>query len=453
MSPTGQKRSVKVAIQCARWHDAVVANSMQRRLGREDYIYLSKDKMYKLFVPLIALLGGFFTPFAAIAGLVSWQEEVKLIDGRVIVVEQKRRCPDATCRTAPEAWLKINLPEFSDQPILWHEKLNPLILNTQKGVLYVVATPPSCRESLLYGDPVPFYIPFKYEHGQWSLIRVEDIPVEIYDVNMLIPSVPQDGTQLLSVDQKLSPALNGRPGYQKQMKHIDLSFRGQRCRDNSSNDIRRATRYSAEPSQELSMAIQDSDIETVRSALKAGASVKSQDKADFLPLVSAVMAAGLRRGAPEPLRIIDLLIEAGADIELSGPVTPLDAAVRNGPPEVVEYLLKKGANVNAKTRDGRTALFQSVRRGTTLATEVLIRHGANVNAQTEEGWVPLHIAIMNGMDSTVALLLASGANVNARDNEGKTPLSWATGNASKIVRVSRAKSELIEMLVKNGATE
>ena len=48
-----------------------------------------------------------------------WREEVKLLDGRVIVVTQKKRCEGAytgvnyaSC-IAREAWLTINLPEFS----------------------------------------------------------------------------------------------------------------------------------------------------------------------------------------------------------------------------------------------------------------------------------------------------------------------------------------------------
>ena len=68
-------------------------------------------------------------------GYVEWQEEVKLNDGRVIVVTQKKKCSEgytgqnwATC-IAREAWVTINLPEFSDKPIVWHEHLKANVVN------------------------------------------------------------------------------------------------------------------------------------------------------------------------------------------------------------------------------------------------------------------------------------------------------------------------------------
>jgi ankyrin repeat protein len=213
-----------------------------------------------------------------------------------------------------------------------------------------------------------------------------------------------------------------------------------------------ATSQTSPSSEELSAAIKKADIESVRTLLKGGAPVKTTDRSGFMPLVSAAIVAGRQ---PQALEIIDLLLAAGADIEQEGPtdITPLYAAVTNGPPAVVTHLLDKGANVNAQVGDGRTALYQSVRRGTVRAAEVLIQRGANVNDKTAEGWVPLHLAAINGLDSTVELLLANGASVNARDGEGKTPLAWAKGNGPKHIGGSRAKPTLIEILVKSGAIE
>ena len=99
-------------------------------------------------------------------GYVEWQEEVKLNDGRVIVVTQKKKCSEgytgqnwATC-IAREAWVTINLPEFSDKPIVWHEHLKANVVNIHNHSLYIVAEPPTGLEFYQYGKPLPPYLGF-----------------------------------------------------------------------------------------------------------------------------------------------------------------------------------------------------------------------------------------------------------------------------------------------------
>ena len=160
---------------------------------------------------------------------VAWQEEVKLSDGRVIVVTQKKRCEGAytggnyaEC-IAREAWLTINLPEFSAQPIVWHEHLFAIIVNIHDGRLYVVGCPPTERESKFYGNPKPFYIGFVWENGQWIRIPFNEIPVEIYDTNMFMGAIPPSDATYLTVARKESKerGMRGSPTTVKFMKRVD----------------------------------------------------------------------------------------------------------------------------------------------------------------------------------------------------------------------------------------
>jgi ankyrin repeat protein len=56
-------------------------------------------------------------------------------------------------------------------------------------------------------------------------------------------------------------------------------------------------------------------------------------------------------------------------------------AAGRGHREVVELLLKNGANVNAKAADGWTALVRAADRGHRKVVEVLLKNGADVNAK------------------------------------------------------------------------
>jgi len=113
--------------------------------------------------------------------IITWQEEVKLLDGRVITVTQKRRIEGNIER---EAWLTFKLPEFSDKEITWHENLDTMVLNVYQNKLYIVGIPGTIIEYKQYGRPEPKYIGYRFDKAQWTRIPFSEIPVAIYDANM-----------------------------------------------------------------------------------------------------------------------------------------------------------------------------------------------------------------------------------------------------------------------------
>lgn len=174
-------------------------------------------KRFALFVSLGLFLICLSSCSKPPAEFVTWKEVVRLNDDRTIVVSQKKFCdggPHTGGKHAycvdREAWLTIDLPEFSSTPMVWHEHLSPMIVNIDHGKLYVVGTPATQREYRLYGEPEPLYVGFVWESGQWKKIQFKEIPVSIYDANMLIDSIPPKDTVLLSLEEKNSSVLNGR---------------------------------------------------------------------------------------------------------------------------------------------------------------------------------------------------------------------------------------------------
>lgn len=122
-----------------------------------------------------------------------------------------------------------------------------------------------------------------------------------------------------------------------------------------------------------------------------------------------------------------LVDEAGVDLRDSRGQTPLILASAFGSLEAMEWLIDRGAEVNAASASGITALHLAV--GDAGKVRLLIDHGADIHARTLMGRTPLLVAASSsGSSETVRVLVEAGADVNAADVPGVTPLIAAAAN-------------------------
>lgn len=106
--------------------------------------------------------------------------------------------------------------------------------------------------------------------------------------------------------------------------------------------------------------------------------------------------------------------------------TPLIIAVYNNQPEVVDFLLEKGAKPETHDQNaGNTALMGVCFKGYKELAEKLINAGADINQRNNQGATALTFAATFGHIEIARLLLDKGADVRARDVRGKSPLEHA----------------------------
>ncbi|CAB0038883.1 unnamed protein product [Trichogramma brassicae] len=169
--------------------------------------------------------------------------------------------------------------------------------------------------------------------------------------------------------------------------------------------------------------------------------------------------------------------------------TPLHLAVKSGASNMVEVLLRHGADSNATNKkgmtplhlickkysdptmlnlflrvneelgrpvlidaldnNGETPLIWAVDRGNIHSAEVLLRRGADSNATNKKGMSPLHLICKKYSDPTLLNLflrvndeLGRPVLIDALDNNGETPLVWAVG---------RGNMHSAEVLLRRGA--
>ena len=136
-------------------------------------------------------------------------------------------------------------------------------------------------------------------------------------------------------------------------------------------------------------------------------------------------------------RVKEMLGRDGSLVSARSPdgFTPLGLAAYMGRPDVVRFLLSKGADVNyAAPETGFTALTGAVNENQTETVRVLVEHGADVNHRYEDiRFSPLMNAAFNGNLEIARTLVDRGADVNARTTDGKTPLSIAVEKGNEEV--------------------
>ncbi|MCJ1251263.1 hypothetical protein MMC30_008494 [Trapelia coarctata] len=173
--------------------------------------------------------------------------------------------------------------------------------------------------------------------------------------------------------------------------------------------------------------------------LKSGAALNSNGFADLARLQESA-----DRGDINVLRY--LLERRGLSIEsksinynsrFDGNVTPLSKAAIRGHKDMVEFLLERNANIEARDEKGATPVSQAARAFRATMVDLLLEHNANIESRDNRGITPLLAAVEGQQrrkgelyenEAVVEVLLNHGANAEAKDNEDMTPLLWAVKN-------------------------
>lgn len=197
----------------------------------------------------------------------------------------------------------------------------------------------------------------------------------------------------------------------------------------------------AEPDNPLAAAAAKGDTQAVKTLLSEGADPNTANGFTALSLAA-------RAGHTD---IMKILLAAGADPNLrsgGNNWTPLMHAIHKGQKEAVLTLLDAGADVDATTKRGRTALMMAAGYGYTEIVQVLLDHGADPYSEDTHGDNALTMAVGGVPDidrftvghcqtPTVKALLAKAPDLKLKDNFfGRfARLSAKWGRCSEVLRL------------------
>ena len=203
--------------------------------------------------------------------------------------------------------------------------------------------------------------------------------------------------------------------------------------------------------------ISSSYLKEVIEEIKGGDDSRINTKND---MGEAPMHLALEESSHKVEDIMEFLLKKGANIDVADGEgnTPLMLAIKKPlfsrkKKEIIEFLVKRGADVNKANKDGYTAFTLALKAGLIdedngeSILKLLTKKGVDIDEVDAEGNTPLLSATKDGIKGAVKLLVKTGADVNKVDEEGNTPLMLA----AKVKRPDSKWEETIKILSKSGS--
>ncbi|CAE7706815.1 ANK1 [Symbiodinium sp. CCMP2592] len=164
---------------------------------------------------------------------------------------------------------------------------------------------------------------------------------------------------------------------------------------------------------------------------------------------------------PASLELLVDLHEQYKDSKNDAGMTFLMVVVQHGHVDV-KRLLNKGADKDARSEDGSTALMLAAREGKTESLKALLERDAEKDCQNSEGHTALMLAMQGGHEECFKLLLDRGAKRGLKSSAGKTVFELSAENAkfrallgtTALMEAARdGHIDLVKELLEKGAEE
>ncbi|KAJ6640634.1 Transient receptor potential cation channel subfamily A member 1, partial [Pseudolycoriella hygida] len=191
--------------------------------------------------------------------------------------------------------------------------------------------------------------------------------------------------------------------------------------------------YDSEGNVPLHSAVHGGDIKAVELCINSGAKISTQQHDLSTPVHLACA-----QGALDIVKLMFTMQPIEKKVCLgcvdAQKMTPLHCASMFDHPDISEYLVAEGADINTLDKERRSPLLLAASRGGWKTVHLLIRLGANISIKDVNSRNVLHLVIMNGgrLDEfadevskaqSKSLLLQL---LNEKDHTGCSPLHYAS---------------------------
>ncbi|CCF57587.1 hypothetical protein KAFR_0C05960 [Kazachstania africana CBS 2517] len=214
------------------------------------------------------------------------------------------------------------------------------------------------------------------------------------------------------------------------------SLKGGSMPDNSDNDcsVPQIGEYSNKYMEEYASACSSGNLPAVQQLIEGGKINIKEDYDEKNHITGLHWAASNNK-----LLVVDYLIRKGADVNIKDHntgSTPIQWAARYGYVYIVAFLSKNGAKLDACDFNGSNLLHTAVISSNVMMVLYVLffivdKNHIKVDAQDSNGRTALYWAVTQGDSWTVEALIKYGASLSLPDNSGVNPLCVAIAKGYK----------------------
>jgi ankyrin repeat protein len=145
---------------------------------------------------------------------------------------------------------------------------------------------------------------------------------------------------------------------------------------------------------DLGLAVAKKNVSKAQQLIEEGGDVNFRDPVHGIPILNTAIAL-------DDLQMVKLLINSGADFKGFFSIVGY-----YGNTQMAEYFLQKGIDVNEQAVTGETALMSAINGNKIEMIEYLLKNGANPLLKTKNGKTALDFAEKNGNTRIIQILKA-----------------------------------------------
>ncbi|XP_062343570.1 M-phase phosphoprotein 8 [Cinclus cinclus] len=273
----------------------------------------------------------------------------------------------------------------------------------------------------------------------------ENIPGELEKVSPA-PSPVQKGLKL-STDERVCKPTDS-PGEEREVKKTEIKEKAQKKEPEKEEKNRKEQKVLKNGKQQVLSLGMDMQLEWLTlEEFQKHLDGEDENHVSTEPISSALLRDAVKSGDYMTVKMaLSSNEEYNLDQEDASGMTLVMLAAAGGHDDLLRVLIRKGAKVNGRQKNGTTALIHAAEKNFLTTVAILLEAGAYVNMQQSSGETALMKACKRGNSDIVRLMIESGADCNILSKHQNSAMHFAK-QCNNILVYEQLRSHL-EMLSK-----
>nr|XP_021381382.1 M-phase phosphoprotein 8 isoform X1 [Lonchura striata domestica] len=252
----------------------------------------------------------------------------------------------------------------------------------------------------------------------------EKVPGEVERVSPAASPV-QKGLKL-STDERVCKLMDS-PKEEKELKKTEIKEKSQKKEPEKEEKTRKEQKVLKNSKQQVLSLGMDMQLEWLTlEEFQKHLDGEDENRVSTEPISSALLRDAVKSGDYMTVKMaLSSNEEYNLDQEDPSGMTLVMLAAAGGHDDLLRVLIRKGAKVNGRQKNGTTALIHAAEKNFLTTVAILLEAGAYVNMQQSSGETALMKACKRGNSDIVRLMIESGADCNILSKHQNSAMHFA----------------------------